>query len=142
MQKIIKRQDITLEAALFLAQAAVKHDQELQCHISVVVMDSSGSIKVLLSMDKAGSFSTKTSEQKAYSALLGLSTKDLGLALESSAAQVRDSLLSTSQITLLPGGYPIMIKGELVGALGVGGATTDQDEACALSALQALGSIS
>lgn len=139
--KTIQRQDIALSAALFMGQAAIKKAEELQCYISIVVIDSAGCIKALLSMDKAGEFSIHTCERKAYSALLGLSTKDLGTALDSVDTKVRDSLLSSGKISLLDGGHPIMVENQLVGALGVGGATTEQDEACALYALDALNSL-
>ena len=33
----------------------------------------------------------------------------------------------SEQITLVPGGYPLFVGGKIVGAIGVGGGTKEQD---------------
>ncbi len=42
-------------------------------------------------------------------------------------------------VTLNKGGYPIFMKGECIGAIGVGGGSPDSDDAVALAAVIAMG---
>ena len=59
-----------------------------------------------------------------------MSSQDFAEAVESFPA-VRDSMLQLDGMTLLGGGLPLMVEGELVGAFAIGGGTVDQDITCA-----------
>ena len=43
-----------------------------------------------------------------------------------------------SRATMVGGGLPIIVDGEIVGGLGVGGGTVDEDVACSQAGLDAL----
>jgi uncharacterized protein GlcG (DUF336 family) len=42
----------------------------------------------------------------------------------------------TANMLLLPGGLPVIVNGQVIGAIGVSGATADQDEVCARAGLE------
>ena len=139
-------EELPREAALPLALAnkAAAAAQE-KCkqdgyRVSVAVVDRAGVLKVLMRGDGAGPHSTDSSTKKAYtSASLRRPTAELvEMVAKTPAAQGLQYM--NSNILLLGGGLPIEMGGEVVGAIGVGGAPGGHlDDACAQAGLDSIG---
>ncbi|MFQ5779648.1 MAG: heme-binding protein [Nitrospiria bacterium] len=122
------------------AAAALEKCEKDGYKVSVAVVDRAGILKVLLRGDEAGPHTTDSSRKKAYTAaslrrptsfFADLITKNPGL------TGLRDM---NEEILILGGGLPIVIEGEVVGGIGVGGAPgAHLDEACAQAGLSHIG---
>ncbi|HTX54219.1 MAG TPA: heme-binding protein [Candidatus Baltobacteraceae bacterium] len=125
--------------AVEAAQAAMAVCQKQNFHISVAVTDQAGLVRVLLRDEKAGPHTLDSSTKKAYTAAsFGLPTAALMkiVLTHPDAASLADI---NERILILPGGFPIMVGTEVVGAIGVGGTPgNDTDEACAKAGLDAI----
>ncbi|MGW0022632.1 GlcG/HbpS family heme-binding protein [Rhodococcus sp. NPDC003382] len=115
----------TVEPAVRAALEAAERDGVGVC---VAIVDDRGH-EVMLVRDRAIWFTAGAARAKAAtSALLGMTTSSFAeLAGEYPdltpliQGQVKES------ITTLPGGVPLTVSGEVVGGIGVSGATPDQD---------------
>jgi len=107
--------------------------------VGVSVVDSSGALRLLLAADGAPARGVQNSTLKAQTALnFKAPTSQL-------AEQVKTDKALADQFATHPnwlsraGGLPIVVSGELIGAIGVGGARgSEKDEACALAGLQSV----
>jgi uncharacterized protein GlcG (DUF336 family) len=125
------------------AQAAVDQCKKDGYRISASVVDRAGLLRALLRADGAGPHTVDSSRKKAYTAAsLRRPTTDLAemIAKQPALQALRDM---NDSILLVGGGLPIEIAGEVVGAIGVGGAPgTHLDDACAEAGLDAIGAAS
>lgn len=128
---------ISLAAAQQLSQAAQKAAADTGIQIVCAVVDANGRCKQLSVMDGAPVIADKMALQKAQTALLGMANDGLAEALQPGSANY-DSLLKQQQTNFLAGGLPIVSDDKVIGAIGIGGATTEQDLACAQAALSSL----
>lgn len=107
--------------------------------VNIAVVDAGGNLSAFLRMPGAFQASIELAIDKAWTAnSFGMSTADFSRMLGEQAAEVRDGLLRRPRITVIPGGLPVRHGGELIGGIGVSGASAAQDEDIALCGLQAL----
>lgn len=104
--------------------------------LAVSVVDCQGGLVAFAAMDHAANVATGMSQSKAKAALMGLSTTELSEALQCNSPML--AALSQQGLAVVGGGTPIFHKGKLIGAIGVGGATPDQDQARADAAVAAI----
>lgn len=109
----------------------------MQIVVSACVVDRHGRVKAKVVMDGSPLIADELVERKAHTALSGLSTAEFAEAVANLPA-VRDSMLQLDNTTLLAGGVPIVYQQQVIGALAVGGASTEQDRLCAEEALKQL----
>ena len=132
---IIKIPRLTLEASEKLAQAAIAACRKQGIQIGVTVVDRSGDAMVFLRDTLAPRVTIEISRQKAYTAVnfnAPLSTMENRFTKPFAVGKV-DGLVFSA------GGIPIEAAGNIVGAVGVSGAATgEQDEACAKEGLNAI----
>lgn len=121
---------INCETAMRLVERAVERAQADGVAVCVAIVDPRGSLKAFASMDGAPELAVETSKVKANTALMGLGSGDLASAMEGQWAQLA-SLAAAPGVTMLGGGLPLFEAGNLIGAIGVGGALTEQDIAIA-----------
>jgi uncharacterized protein GlcG (DUF336 family) len=127
--------DLTIQAAT----AALKQCQDDGYKVSVAIVDQAGLIKVHLKADGAGPHTLDSSFRKAYTAnsLRGPTHKFAVMVANNAELQGLASM--NENILLLGGGFPIIINGETMGGVGVGGAPgVELDETCARAALKVL----
>jgi len=147
-QVVAAAEELPREAALPLALAnkAAAAAQE-KCkqdgyRVTVAVVDRAGVLKVLMRGDGAGPHTTNSSSKKAYTAAsLRRPTSEMAeLVAKTPALQgLRDI---DDKVLILGGGLPIEIGGEVVGAIGVGGAPGGHlDDACAQAGLDSIGAV-
>jgi len=145
-QVVAAAEELPREAALPLtlankaAAAAQEKCKQDGYRVSVAVVDRAGVLKVLMRGDGAGPHTTNSSSKKAYTAAsLRRPTSEMAeLVAKTPALQgLRDI---DDKILILGGGLPIEIGGEVVGAIGVGGAPgAHLDDACAQAGLDSIG---
>jgi uncharacterized protein GlcG (DUF336 family) len=132
---VIKKHSISSELAQKMVDAAVAKARELGVSENVAILDDGGILKAFSRMDGAPIPTIEMAQNKAYTALLGVSTRDFFNAIQSDPSLVA-GVPTLSRIAAWAGGFPIKVNGELVGAIGVSGApTVASDEACANAAL-------
>lgn len=134
------RVQLNLAGAETVLEAAKKKAAALGLKCNIAIVDDGGHMLAFARMDGARPASAATALTKAVSAATfrqetgPLPPKGEPDALLSLSAQNA----SGGKITALKGGVPIVIDGQVVGAVGVGGGTGEQDAEVAKAGIQAL----
>lgn len=131
---------ITLDTALQAARAATDKAKGLGIALTVSVVDSAGRLVLTLRGDGTGFFTTDTSRAKAIAAAaFGKATKDL-VELQKSNPAFWSAVPGLSKGEILPttGAVPLRQGGKIIGAIGCGGGSPDQDHDCAAAGAEAV----
>lgn len=132
---IVKIPRLTVEAAGKIAHAAMDACRKDGIQIGVTVVDRSGDPMVVLRDTLAPRITLEISRQKANTAVNFNATT-------SSMANRFTQPFSVGKVEGLvfsAGGVPIEAAGNIIGAVGISGAATgEQDEACARAGIQAI----
>lgn len=126
---------LTLEAAQSIAQAARAEAKKNGWNMVICVVDDGAHLIYLERMDGTQLGSVQVAQDKARTAVL---FKRPSKALEEAVAGGRIVVLKLGDSTPIEGGIPIMAGTELIGAIGVSGATSPQDGQVAAAGLTAL----
>lgn len=130
---------ITCEAAADVVRACVDEAVSAGIRVCAAVVDPSGVLVAFLRMPGAPLHSTDIAVDKAYTAAsFGVRTDQLGEALRQHSPAVQSGIPLRPRVILFGGGIPLMNGGSCIGAVGVSGATEDQDVQCAERGLGAL----
>ena len=135
MTNVIKKHSISTELAQKMVNEAVAKARELGVTENVAILDDGGNLKAFSRMDGAPIPTIEIAQNKAYTALFGVSTEEFF-----NFTQGDPSLLAgiptLARVAAWGGGFPIKVNGEVVGAIGVSGAPTVQNDVdCAKAAL-------
>ena len=126
---------LTLTAAKRVAMAAEAEAMKNNWRVVIAIVDDGGHLLYLQRIDETQTGSIDIAIGKAQTAAgLKRSTK----MVEDAVAGGRTALLGLRGITPLQGGLPIIVDGKLVGAVGVSGVTSQQDEQVAQAGIEAL----
>jgi len=134
MPDIIPTHRLTEEASLKKLAAGVEKANALGCKVSLAVVDQSCRMIAFLMMDGARHFSIITTQRKAITS--ASQKMPTGYAPEENALSMA---VRMGDFTNVPGGFPITVNGEVIGAVAAGGAKIEQDVMVAQAALAALG---
>jgi glc operon protein GlcG len=105
--------------------------------VVIAIIDSGGHIVMLHKRDNAQLASIEIAQGKAKTALkFKRPTKVLDDAISGGGAGVR--FLALKDITPLEGGFPLVMDGKIVGAIGVSGVLSGQDSQIARAAIEAM----
>lgn len=137
------RVQLNLAGAEVVLEAAKKKAAAMGLKCNIAIVDDGGHLLAFARMDGARPASAATAMTKATSAATfrqetgplpakGEPDVLLSLGIQNAAAA------SGAKITTLKGGVPIIIDGQVVGAIGVGGGTGEQDVEVAKAGIQAL----
>jgi uncharacterized protein GlcG (DUF336 family) len=131
--------NLTLEQAEAWIKKARAKATQLGVKVSVVVVDAGGNPVALARMDGAGILSPDIARGKAYTAVAfkGHSKEMAERMKDRPAAGLGLTQASGNRVVLLPGGVLAKKGDEILGAVGVSGATSDQDHECGLEAISA-----
>ncbi len=130
----VRRPDLTVAGAECLLAAGRAEARRLGLNVAVAVVDAGGVLQAFAREDGAMPASAEIAIGKASSAIHFARPSG---ALEDVVAK-RPAFASIPDRILMRGGLPVIIDGRIAGAVGVSGATPDQDEAVAAAALVAL----
>ena len=141
MDLTYKTESVSSQAAMRLVAAAIEKAEQAGVAVAVAVVDTEGQLKAFHRMDRTPVVAVDAVQAKARAALMGLSTEELAEALVDNLPNLL-SMVTLKDVTLLGGGIPIRHKGTVIGALGVGGALTEQDVTIAEAAVASLEGLS
>lgn len=129
---------ITLQEAEKALQAAQKQATAMGIRVSIAVVDPRGDLVALARMDKARYFSPDIARGKAMvSGAFGAPSSAFA---ERAGSPIFQSLNQMNQGRMIfhQGALPITKDGEVIGAVGVSGATSEQDEEVAKAGVAAI----
>ena len=122
------RPTITLEGANAMVSAAVSRAKELGIPEVIAIYDDSEILKAVVSLDGARVTSVNFALDKAYTAARRqAATQDLADSFAAAPAATVHSFLKQPRLTLLGGGLPIVVDGQVLGGIGASGGTIAQD---------------
>ena len=129
--------NLTLEQAEAWIRKACAKASQLGVRVSVVVVDGSGNPVAFARMDGAGVLTPDIARAKAYTAVAFKShSKDIAERMKDRpAAALGLTQASGNRVVLLPGGVLAKKGEEILGAVGVSGASSDQDHECGMEAV-------
>jgi glc operon protein GlcG len=136
--KLATKHALTLEIAKQMSAAAEAEAVKNNWNMVIAVVDDGGLLMHLIRRDGTQIGSIQVAQDKARSAIaFRRPTK----ALEDAVAGGRNAILALSGATPIEGGIPIVIDGEMVGAIGASGGTSAQDAQVAQAGINALPAI-
>jgi uncharacterized protein GlcG (DUF336 family) len=135
MANVVKRHGISSELAQIMVNAAVAKARELGVTENVAILDDRGNLKAFSRTDGASIPTLEIAQNKAYTALFGVSTQDFFNFIP--RRPVAFGRYPHARACGGVGwGFPITVNGEVVGAIGLSGAPTVQNHVdCARAAL-------
>jgi uncharacterized protein GlcG (DUF336 family) len=135
--------DLTLEIARKILDVALAKGVEKKLKpLVVAVLDARGCIKALAAQDGTSLLRSEIAHGKAYGALaMGMGSRALYQRAQEQAYFVSAvNTLARGALVPVPGGVLIQDgSGALLGAVGVSGDTSDNDEICAIAGIEAAG---
>jgi glc operon protein GlcG len=125
--------ELTLDLAEQALRAAQGRARELGTPMTVAVVDEGGRLVLCARADGTGFFTPETARAKAVAAAaFRRSTTELAdLAAKGSAFWKTVPVILEGQALPTPGGTPIVRSGRIIGGIGCGGGTGEQDQQCA-----------
>jgi uncharacterized protein GlcG (DUF336 family) len=135
--QVISHRDVGSHMALAMVAAAVAKCEQNGGGLTVAVVDRQGHLRALLVADTASPHHVELAERKAYTALTSRRTS-AEWAKSTEPGSRTAGQRSMAKVVPLSGGVPIKVGEETIGAVGVSGSTTAQDEICASSGLAAV----
>jgi len=138
MAQTVQTLKLTHSAVLRMLNAAVQAAEEMGQPQCIVIVDASGVPLGEIRMTGAKYLSRLSAEAKARTAA------SIGAPSDAIPEHVRPHIAAATQgqVTGLGGGLPIYVDGTLVGGIGVGSGSPDQDIAVGHAALAAIGASS
>ena len=134
---------LTLDAARQIIDAALAKARGLGLKpLVVTVLDARGCLKAALAEDGTSLLRGQVAHGKAYGALaLGMGSRAIFQRAQEQAYFVDAvNTLAAGALVPVPGGVLVHdASGTLLGAVGISGDTSDNDEACALAGIAAAG---
>jgi glc operon protein GlcG len=126
---------VSLDAAKKIAAAAEAEARTRGWTVAIAVVDVSGGLILFHRIDDVQTGSLDVAIAKARTAArFKRSTR----VFFDAVAKGNVGILSLSGAVPVPGGLPITVDGKVIGAIGVSGMTSDQDETIAQAGLDAL----
>jgi len=128
----------SLELALEAVQVTLKTCSDQGYVVGVSLVDSAGIQKVVMGADGAHAPAMTTSLLKARTAaILGMATSEAAVKARSDASFATETE-TMDNLLLIAGGIPIIVNGQVLGAIAAGGGPSEAEEACAQAGVDAI----
>src|ERR1700741_4550489 len=135
MANVVKKNSISSELAQKMVEEAIAKARQLGVAENVAILDDGGNLKAFGRMDGAPIVCIEMAQNKAYTALIGVSTQDFFNFIQGDPSLLA-GIPTLARMAAWGGGFPIKVDGEIVGAIGLSGAPTVQNDVdCAKAAL-------
>jgi glc operon protein GlcG len=129
--------NVTLEQAKAVIAAAEAEAVRQNWNMAIAVVDTAGNLVAFIKRDDTQNASVQVAQAKAASAVLyKRPTKAFQDTLAAGGVGLR--VLTLDGVVAAEGGVPLVVDGAIVGAIGVSGATSEQDGVVAAAGLAAL----
>ena len=124
---------LTIDGAMKLLQAAMAKARDMKVPQCICVVDAGGHLLAFARMDGAYALSVDTALRKAQTAAsYGVATGDIAAGLD-----LKLAIATEGKRINLPGGLPVIVDGHVIGGIGIGSGTGEQDKEVAKAALTA-----
>lgn len=134
--QLVDRKALTLVEARKAVAAASAEAKANNWNVVIAVVDDAGYLLSIDRLDNAQRPSVDIAVGKARTAAL---FRRPSAVLEDAVNKGRPALLSAEGYVFMQGGVPIVVNGEVIGAVGVSGVRSDQDEQVATAGVKAVG---
>jgi uncharacterized protein GlcG (DUF336 family) len=134
--------ELTLDVARKILDTALAKAVEKKLKpLVVTVLDTRGCVKASAAQDGTSLMRGEIAHGKAYGALaMGMGSRALFQRAQEQAYFISAvNTLAQGRMVPVPGGVLIQQGGVLIGAVGVSGDTSDNDEICAIAGIEAAG---
>jgi uncharacterized protein GlcG (DUF336 family) len=132
----VTKKTMGLALARELTAAAEAEARKNNWNVVIVIVDETGNLVTLNRMDDTQYGSIDVAQKKARTAAkFRRSTR----VFSDRVTKGDPSPLSIPDVIAIPGGLPFAVDGKVIGAIGVSGVTSDQDEQIANAAVAAFG---
>jgi uncharacterized protein GlcG (DUF336 family) len=134
--------ELTLDVARKILDAALAKGLEKKLKpLVVTVLDVRGCVKISAAQDGTSLLRSEIAHGKAYGALaMGMGSRALFQRAQEQAYFIGAvNTLAQGRMVPVPGGVLIQDGGLLLGAVGISGDTSDNDEACAIAGIETAG---
>jgi len=136
---------LTLQQATTIVETALRTGRETTCApLAVAVLDAGGHLKAFAREDGAGIVRPQIAVGKAWGALgMGFGSRTLARRVADGQAQQQAffaALNAMSDGRVVPAAGGVLVRdagGDILGAVGISGDTSDKDEACAVAGIAA-----
>lgn len=129
---------LTAEGARTALDAALAHATELGVAVCIAVCDHAGHLLAFTRMDGAATLSVQLAQDKAYTVTaFGLPTADWYPMLAAEPALLH-GIVKADRLMIFGGGVPVLHDGQIIGAVGASGGTSEQDVAIATAGAAAV----
>ena len=140
MSDTVSASTISADAAHRMIAAAEARAVGIGVPMCIAVLDIGGNLKAFSRMDGAPLPSSQVAQDKAYTANgFGMPTHEWHDVISGDAPLAAGAPTGIPRLVIFGGGYPIVVDGERVGAIGVSGGHWSQDMDVAQAGLAALG---
>ncbi|WLR99645.1 GlcG/HbpS family heme-binding protein [Shinella sumterensis] len=127
---------LSLADAHILIGGARAKAEEIGVPMCIAITDESGQLIAFERMDGGKITSTIIAQDKAYTAAgAKRSTESYGTASQPGQPAYGINSAIGGRLTVVAGGIPVIVEGEVVGGIGVSSGTPAQDHACALAGI-------
>lgn len=133
--KLATKRALTLEIAKEISAAAEAEAVKNSWTMVIAIVDDGGRLMHLIRRDGTQYGSIEVAQDKARTAI---AFRRPSKALEDAVAGGRNAILGLNGATPIEGGIPIVVDGEMVGAIGVSGGSSAQDGQVAQAGINAL----
>jgi glc operon protein GlcG len=124
---------LTIDGAMKLVQAAMAKARDMKVPQCICVVDAGGHLLAFARMDGAFALSVDTALRKAQTAAsYGVATGDIAAGID-----LKLAIATEGKRINLPGGLPVIVDGHVIGGIGIGSGTGEQDKEVAKAALAA-----
>ena len=133
---------LTLAHAATIVDTALARGREGSFQpLSVAVLDAGGHLVAFKREDRSGIIRFEIAFGKAYGALgMGFGSRELAVRAAGNPAFIGAlAVASGGRMVPAPSGVLILSGGEVIGAVGISGDNSDNDETCALAGIAAAG---
>jgi len=134
--------ELTLDVARKILDVALAKGIEKKLKpLVVTILDARGCVKASASQDGTSLLRSEIAHGKAYGALaMGMGSRALFQRAQEQAYFIGAvNTLAQGRMVPVPGGVLIQDGGVLLGAVGISGDTSDNDEACAIAGIEGAG---
>ncbi|MDK2585251.1 heme-binding protein [Romboutsia sedimentorum] len=138
MKKLNEYKELTLEIVKVMAKSAEEKALEINVPVVFSAVDKGANLMLMHRMEDAFVTSIDISINKAFtSACLKQGTHEIVDAVQPGASLYGLQLTNNARIVPFGGGLPIIVEGQVVGAVGVSGGTVEEDRLIAQAAVDA-----
>jgi uncharacterized protein GlcG (DUF336 family) len=106
MAKVVKKHSISSELAQKMVDAAVAKAREIGVSENVAILDDGGNLKAFSRMDGAPFLTIEIAQNKAYTALFGVSTQDFFNFIQGDPSLLA-GLPALARVAAWGGGFPL-----------------------------------